>query len=1011
MNPVDVSKPVFKEVDILSHLSKEYKLSGNLQSLPSYRDQNFLLSTNDQTQLVCKIANLNDNGEYLEAQNKIINHLQSKNNQLVSNIISSVNQAEITNIYSELGTSFYFRVLTYLPGIVYANYKPHSAHFMYSFGVFMAEMRTFLADLDIKLEKIKSDWDMESSLEILKKHIIHIVDNDRSNLIQHYLRQFELDFQTRITDLDKGIIHGDANNYNVLVQNPSELSDKIKFGLIDFGDFAYSSKIADLAIAIAYAILDKPNPIATMMQIVRGYSSKHQLQEKEIEILFSMILIRLCVSVTMSAHQRKLDPNNEYISISATPAWKALFYLKDISTNFVYYLIRSSCGYTAHPKSDEIITWLKSQSFESIFEDIDNYEIIDLSFGSLDIQGFQNADNLSYYSKIIEEKSKGIDLVIGRYAESRLMYIHDSFEKVENEYLSWRSVHLGIDLFKKTGTAIQAPMSGEVYRVSIHDDYLDYGPTVLLKHQIDEDTHFYTLYGHLMSSSIKNLHVGQIIKRGETFAKIGDVSKNGSWTPHVHVQIILDLLNYESSFPGVCSNAEKLIWLSLCPDPNLILNLVNSNVKDNIINTQEITELRGKHHSDALSISYQKPLHIVRGYAQHLYDVNGRRYLDAVNNVPIVGHSHPNVIRALTRQASVLNTNTRYLQEILVSYTKKLLSYFPEELEVCFFVNSGSEANELALRLAAVYTSRDDFIVLDHAYHGNTNATISISPYKFNSKGGKGKPSNVHVVAMPYPYRGKYQGENTGSKYAEDVTSLVEQLQQNGTPPAAFIAESLPGVGGQILIPPNYFPKVYKSIRDSGGVCIADEVQVGFARMGSHYWGFETYGVVPDIVTLGKPIGNGHPMGAVITTRKIADAFANGMEFFSTTGGNTVSMAVGLSVLNVIEENNLQKNSKLVGEYLLNKLTEIGITTPIIGDVRGRGLYLGIEVVKDKLTKIPAPDMSKYIVEQMKDRGVLLSVDGPDHNVIKIKPPLVFSIADANVLISTLTSVLSHSCL
>lgn len=1011
MTPVNVSPPTFEEVDILHHLLKEYELSGNLLPLPSYLDQNFLLTTNDQTKFVCKVTNLREDKGFLKGQNSIITHLQSKDSQMVPKIVSSVNKTEITNIYSESGTSFYFRVLTYLPGIVYAKYKPHSPTFMHSFGIFLGELRIMLADFKYDLEKISSDWDMESSLEIIKKNHSHIIDSDRSHLIQHYLGQFEIDFQSSITELDMGIIHGDANNYNVLVLNASELSEKIKFGLIDFGDFAYSSKIAELAIAIAYAILEKANPITTIVQIVKGYNSKHKLQEKEMKILFPMILVRLLVSVSMSAYQQKLEPDNEYISISETPAWKALFYLKAISTNFVYYLIRSTCGHSPHPKSVEIVTWLESQSFNPIVENINNYEIIDLSFGSLDIEGFQNADNLSYYTKIIEEKSKTTDLVVGRYAESRLMYVHDSFEKAENEYLSWRSVHIGIDLFIQPDTPIQAPISGEVYRVSIHDGYLDYGPTVILKHRIDKDTYFYTLYGHLMSSSIKNLRMGQVIKRGETFAKIGDVMENGSWTPHVHIQIILDLLNYESSFPGVCSTSEKSVWLSLCPDPNLILNLEIANITDNRIKKRKITELRSRHNSNALSISYQNPLHIVRGFSQYLYDMDGKRYLDAVNNVPIVGHSHPRVIRALTKQASVLNTNTRYLQEVLVLYTEKLLSYFPSPLEVCFFVNSGSEANELALRLATVYTSRDDFIVLDHAYHGNTNSTISISPYKFNSKGGKGKPSNVHIVPMPYPYRGKYQGEDTGSKYAEEVILLVQHLQQVGSPLAAFIAESLPGVGGQIVIPPNYFPDVYKSVRESGGVCIADEVQVGFARMGTHYWGFETYGVVPDIVTLGKPIGNGHPMGAVITTREIANAFANGMEFFSTTGGNTVSMAVGLAVLNIIEDNNLQKNSQLVGEYLINKLTEIGTNSFIIGDVRGKGLFIGIEFVKDKLTKIPAPELTTYIVEQMKERGVLLSADGPDHNVIKIKPPLVFSIADADALISNLTSVLSHLCL
>ena len=294
-----------------------------------------------------------------------------------------------------------------------------------------------------------------------------------------------------------------------------------------------------------------------------------------------------------------------------------------------------------------------------------------------------------------------------------------------------------------------------------------------------------------------------------------------------------------------------------------------------------------------LSVAYKDPVKVVRGEMQYLYDDEGRRYLDAYNNVVHVGHCHPRVVEAATKQLAKLNTNTRYLHDLINDYAQRLTSTLPESLSVCFFVNSGSEANELALRLARAYTDQKDLIVLEHAYHGNTTTLIDISPYKHDGPGGQGPPGWVHKVPLPDPYRGSYRGEKTGERYAEHVNDVIGKLPGL----CGFIAESLPSVAGQIVLPDRYLEKVYSSVRAAGGVCIADEVQTGYGRIGTHFWGFERYCVVPDIVVLGKPIGNRHPIGAVITTPAIADSFNNGMEFFSTFGGNTVSCAIGLTVL------------------------------------------------------------------------------------------------------------------
>jgi 4-aminobutyrate aminotransferase-like enzyme len=336
-----------------------------------------------------------------------------------------------------------------------------------------------------------------------------------------------------------------------------------------------------------------------------------------------------------------------------------------------------------------------------------------------------------------------------------------------------------------------------------------------------------------------------------------------------------------------------------------------------------------------------------------------------------------------------------------VLYAERLTAKLPAPLKICYFLNSASEANELALRLARAHTGREDVIVLDAAYHGNTTTLIDISPYKFNGPGGKGKKPWVHIAPIPDDYRGPYKRDDpaAGAKYARHVADILERVK-----PAAYIAESLPSVGGQLVLPAGYLSEVYTCVRAAGGICIADEVQVGFGRLGSWFFGFEMQGVVPDIVVLGKPIGNGFPLAAVITTSEIAASFDNGMEFFSTFGGNPVACAAGLAVLDVLEEEGLQENARVVGDYLLTALRRL--EHELIGDVRGSGLFLGVELVKDRVTLEPASTEASRVVNRLRECGILTGTDGPHHNVIKLRPPLCFTKEDADRFVGVLGDVM-----
>ena len=420
-----------------------------------------------------------------------------------------------------------------------------------------------------------------------------------------------------------------------------------------------------------------------------------------------------------------------------------------------------------------------------------------------------------------------------------------------------------------------------------------------------------------------------------------------------------------------------------------------------------LSALRNKYLSPSFSLSYKDPLNIVRGNGQYLYDSNGIKYLDGVNNIQHVGHSHPKIIEAANAQFKKLNTNTRYLDETVLNYARSLTKKLPEGLNKFFFTNSGSESNDLALRLARKYANSRETIVLDGAYHGHLISLIEISPYKFNGPGGEGPAEYVHTLPMPDPFRGKYRGQDSGPLYFKEMEEVLKKLQLDKKKISAFISESVMGCGGQIFPPDGFLEPSYDAVRGQGGLCIADEVQIGFGRLGEFFWGFESQGLRPDIVTLGKSIGNGHPLSVVVTSDSVAEKFHNGMEYFNSFGGNPVSCAVGQAVLEIIEEEELQKNALEVGQALLKMLNDLKRNHDLIGDVRGQGLFIGIELIKDMESLIPSAKATKQIVELMKEDRILLSVDGPDHNVIKIKPPMVFNSDNALFLVETLDKILS----
>lgn len=411
---------------------------------------------------------------------------------------------------------------------------------------------------------------------------------------------------------------------------------------------------------------------------------------------------------------------------------------------------------------------------------------------------------------------------------------------------------------------------------------------------------------------------------------------------------------------------------------------------------------RKNHFSEALSLSYTRPIQMHRSAFQYMYDTSGNTFLDAYNNIMLAGHCHPKVVRAGQRQMAKLNTNTRYLYEALLTYSERLLAKFPEKLNKVFLVNSGSAASDLAIRMAMTHTKKAKVMVLEHGYHGNTRMGIDISHYKYDHEGGQGRQDHVIQTEMPKAFGSGY--DDRGAAGDHFATQAKNRMAQNEDEIAAFIAEPIVGCGGQVPLAKGYLKQVYAEIRKQGGICISDEVQVGFGRLGEYFWGFEMHEVVPDMVVIGKPMGNGHPIGGVVTTAEIASSFENGLEFFSSFGGNPVSCAIAQAVLEVIEEESLQAQALEVGAHLTNGLRQLQKRYLEIADVRGNGLFLGVELVDQN--GHPNTKLASRIKNGLREKFILISTDGPYDNVLKIKPPLCFTEQNADVLVRAIEELL-----
>ena len=895
---------------------------------------------------------------------------------------------------------------SHIQGQMYTHIQPHSLQLISQLGRALAQLDRAMEDFKHPLLDAPIKWNLMQASWI-EERLTLIQDPQKQAIVSQTHRHFS-DLLPQLQLLPQQAIHNDVNDYNLLVktsvQAPSQLT-----GIIDFGDITLAPRICNLAICAAYVVLDHPHPEQALMSLVEAYHQASPLSPQESDCLFDLLLMRLAVSVVNSRMMALENPNDAYITISEQPAWRFLLAYGQNRKAF-QARCRLACGHALNAESAQVLDYLhqnKGNFAQVLGQDLSGASQVPLSVADSNVP--QNPFHMSDKEALVLGDLTGPNNInLGLYGEPRLVYTSPDFYAGPANHDNRRTVHLGVDVFTAAGCPVLSPLAATVVQVANHKAHLDYGGFVILRHETPNGSAFYTLYGHLNPLVAQQLTVGQQLAQGEAFAQLGEPSGNGGWDPHLHFQLVLDQDIIGANWAGVADPDDLLFWQALCPNPAMLLNIEEEKTAHQSLDEAALFDQRQNHFGNNVKLSYSRPVMFMRGWKHHLFDQMGRPYLDAYNNVPHVGHAHPRIAKLAAQQLTRLNTNTRYLHPAQAQFAQRLLAKLPNSLQVCYFVNSGSEANELALRLARAHTGAKAMITPNHGYHGNTTGAIDLSAYKFNKPNGVGQQDWVHLIDVADDYNGRYKRDNPqcAQKYAQQVDQAIANIHAKDTQLAGFIAETFPSVGGQIIPPAGYLTAVYAKVRAAGGICIADEVQTGLGRLGDYYFAFEHQQVTPDIVVLGKPIGNSHPIGVVITTQTIADSFANGIEYFSTFGGSTLSCRIGAEVLDIVEDEGLQANAKLMGNRLSTGLKQLQSKHPAIGDVRGMGLFIGVELVTDRDSREPATALADYVLNRMREMRILIGTEGPADNILKIRPPLTITAEDIDAILQAL-----HTCL
>jgi 4-aminobutyrate aminotransferase-like enzyme/Ser/Thr protein kinase RdoA (MazF antagonist) len=968
-----IESPPFDQADGRELAAQLFGREGDAVELGSHQDRNFLITAAGGERSVLKIANPHFGRASLEMQNAAMHHLAGAALDFATPMpIPATDGCEIATV-TRGGTSYDVRMTSWVEGQPLTDARHLDRSVREAVGRMAAQTARALEGFDHPADGRVLQWDTKHARDVVDGLIRHLDDPERRSLVERAITEHDQALARLGGVLRMQVIHGDVTDFNTVCRHDAS-GRLVPCGLIDLGDMTRTYLAGEAAVAAASLVWHEPaRALQGIAAVVSAFHAELPLTEDELAAVFPLVLARCAACAVSTSQQAEVDPDNIYANDLIDIDWSNLEAAAAIPPGLAHATIRTACGLPAHPASEALRRHLgEVRRCAPIDLGERAAVVVDLSVASPAYAHgeWESPDGVAACVAVGEG-----ELAVGRYGEARLHRAGRPGAEAPG------AIHLGVDVFASVGEHVRSPLDASV--VGTADN------TVALEAVLPGGERF-----RVLLDGVEPRPLGDAVSAGDV---VGEVARRGSgMPPHLHVQIALD------AFDAVTAWATEDLrdaWAGICPDPTALAGL---DVTATAPPAADVHGLRKRVLADAQRLYYRDPPQIVRGWRHHLYDGAARPYLDMVNNVAVLGHSHPAVAEAANRALRLLNTNSRFLYDSMPRFAERLVELLPAPLDRVFLVSTGSEANDLALRLARAYTGREPVIAVAGAYHGWTTATYAVGTSLFdNPAAAASPPPGLRVVPQANAYRGehRFDGPDAAERYAGFVRDAAPGA-------AAFICEPVLGNAGGVIPPDGYLRQAFAHVRAAGGVCIADEVQVGYGRLGEWFWAFEQQDAVPDIVTIAKATGNGHPVGAVITTEEIAESLHREAGFFSSVGGSPLSCEIGIAVLDAIRDERLQANAAVVGAHLRDGLEQLAGRHELIGAVHGRGLYLGVELVRDRESREPATEEAYALCERMRELGVIVQPTGDHENVLKVKPPLCMDRESADLFVETLDRVL-----
>lgn len=961
-------------------------ITATAEELGSNQDRNFLLTADDGTKSVLRIDNPVFGDAARDAQHAALDAYRAAGVRVPS-VLPGLDGA-----LTQRGNGFAARRSEFAPGepLVDAGYLAPVV--LAEFGALAAASVNALASLDHPGLDRAQMWDMRVAHEQTVALAASIADAALRGRVLRAAAKAEAALAPLAETLPVQAIHGDLTDDNVMGERGDD-SRLHPHTVLDLGDLGLGWRVAELAVCTSSMLHHEPARPLRVIETVAAFHRDAPLSESEARAVWPLVVLRAALLVASGWRQLEIDGDNDYAR-ERVAGEQAIFDaatllpLVEMTEHVLAAVGIDAPGFVAA----DFVGIPEGTPLASLLPDLTGrVAMIDPGVESAALDDGRWLDEAAEHGLVAEAIELGVAVAVVPYGAFRLTRATIDEAEPGQTWATASELHFP----PGTRARVVAPANGQVTQRG--------GVARIVLDGDDPDA------GHDWVLEITGLDADERrarpVNAGETLGWLAASFEPRRMTVGIHRD---DAPERQADGAALVAPDRVPAWRRLTVDPAPLLGLPSFAQEDD--SAAEL-QRRERIFAAAQERYYERPPQIERGWRHHLIDTTGRTYVDMVNNVAGLGHAHPKVASAAERQLRTLATNSRFLFRDLAEYSERLLALMPEGsgLDTVLLVNSGSEAVDLAIRLAQAATGRRTVVALREAYHGWTMASDAVTTSAYDNPFALAtRPDWVHVADVPNSFRGTYRGADVAEDYLADLATDLDQLRQEGRAVAAFLCESILGNAGGVVLPDGYLAGAYAQTRATGGLCIADEVQVGFGRMGSAFWGFELAGVVPDIITIAKPMGNGYPIGGVITSKRIADALSTQGQFFSSAGGNSLSCRVGIAVLDAMVEDDLQRNAAVIGARLAGGLRELADRHPLIAVVHGEGLYLGVELVRDRGTREPAAAEAAAICERMRELGVIVLTTSERSNVLKIKPPLCLTAQSADHVVAMLDRVLTE---